>query len=85
MDAGEAATRLASEGAHPDAVSYTHLCTRLTGRKAMLVSPALNTGLTFAVDAPDRVGRDRIAAATAAAAPYPLPCMSFSCSSSRAT
>ncbi|MFR8969947.1 MAG: type III pantothenate kinase [Gemmiger sp.] len=26
-------------------------CTRLTGRKAMLVSPALNTGLTFAVDA----------------------------------
>lgn len=50
-------------------------CTRLTGRKAMLVSPALNTGLTFAVDAPDRVGRDRIADATAAAAHYPLPCM----------
>ena len=40
-------------------------CTRLTGRNAMLVSPALNTGLTFAVDAPDRVGRDRIADATA--------------------
>ena len=50
-------------------------CTRLTGRKAMLVSPALNTGLTFAVDEPDRVGRDRIADATAAAAHYPLPCM----------
>ena len=50
-------------------------CTRLTGRKAMLVSPALNTGLTFAVDAPDRVGRDRIADAIAAAAHYPLPCM----------
>lgn len=50
-------------------------CTRLTGHKAMLVSPALNTGLTFAVDAPDRVGRDRIADATAAAAHYPLPCM----------
>lgn len=50
-------------------------CTRLTGRNAMLVSPALNTGLTFAVDYPDRVGRDRIADATAAAAHYPLPCM----------
>ncbi len=40
-------------------------CTRLTGHKAMLVSPTLNTGLTFAVDAPDRVGR--------AALPMPPP------------
>ena len=35
----------------------------------------LDTGLTFAVDEPAKVGRDRIADAAAAAAHYPLPCM----------
>lgn len=50
-------------------------CTRLTGLRCLMVSPALKTGLTFAVDEPERVGRDRIADAAAAAAHYPLPCM----------
>lgn len=35
----------------------------------------LDTGLTFAVDEPAKVGRDRIADAAAAAEHYPLPCM----------
>ena len=52
-----------------------HACRRLTGRDALIVSNALDTGLTFAVDEPDRVGRDRLADAAAAAAHYPLPCM----------
>ena len=47
----------------------------LTGRNALIVSNALDTGLTFAVDEPDRVGRDRLADAAAAASHYPLPCM----------
>jgi type III pantothenate kinase len=34
-----------------------HACRRLTGRDALIVSNALDTGLTFAVDEPDRVGR----------------------------
>ena len=38
-----------------------HACRRLTGRDALIVSNALDTGLTFAVDEPDRVGRDRLA------------------------
>ena len=50
-------------------------CRRLTGRDAMLVSVALDTGLTMDVDAPERVGQDRLADAAAAAARYPLPCM----------
>ena len=52
-----------------------HACKRLTGQDALIVSCALDTGLTFAVDEPDRVGRDRLADAAAAAAHYPLPCM----------
>ena len=36
---------------------------------------AIDTGLTFAIDAPERLGQDRIADAAAAAAGYPLPCM----------
>ena len=48
---------------------------RLTGRDALIVSCALDTGLTFKVDEPAKVGRDRIADAAAAAAHYPLPCM----------
>lgn len=50
-------------------------CKRLIGRDALIVSCALNTGLTFRVDEPGRVGRDRIADAAAAAALYSLPCM----------
>ena len=50
-------------------------CRRLTGCDAMLVSVALDTGLTMDVDAPERVGQDRLADAAAAAARYPLPCM----------
>lgn len=50
-------------------------CRRLTGLEAMVVSCALDTGLLFRVDEPARVGRDRIADAAAAAAHYPLPCM----------
>lgn len=51
-------------------------CQRLTGKTALRVSAALNTGLTsFAVDEPGRVGQDRIADAAAARALYPLPCM----------
>lgn len=50
-------------------------CRRLTGREALLVTNRLDSGLTFAVDEPDRVGRDRLADAAAAAVLYPLPCM----------
>lgn len=50
-------------------------CLRLTGKEALIVSHTLHTGLTFRVDEPGRVGRDRIADAVAAAALYPLPCM----------
>lgn len=50
-------------------------CRRLTGKEALIVSCTLDTGLTFRVDEPGRVGRDRIADAAAAAALYPLPCM----------
>lgn len=50
-------------------------CQRLTGRKALVVSHELDTGLTFAVTEPARVGRDRIADAAAAAALYSLPCL----------
>lgn len=50
-------------------------CRRLTGCEPMLVSAALDTGLTMDVDEPERVGQDRIADAAAAAAHYPLPCM----------
>ena len=50
-------------------------CRRLTGKTALIVHYELDTGLVFRVDAPERVGRDRIADAAAAAALYPLPCM----------
>lgn len=50
-------------------------CSRLTSCTPMLVSTALNTGLIMDVDEPERVGQDRIADAAAAAALYPLPCM----------
>ena len=50
-------------------------CQRLTGREALVVSHELDTGLTFAVTEPACVGRDRIADAAAAAALYPLPCL----------
>ena len=50
-------------------------CKRLSGKDAMLVSVQLDTGLTMDVDAPERVGQDRLADAAAAAARYPLPCM----------
>ncbi|MBE5036488.1 type III pantothenate kinase [Subdoligranulum sp. DSM 109015] len=50
-------------------------CQRLTGHSAMLVSVALDTGLTMDVDEPQQVGQDRLADAAAAAAHYPLPCM----------
>lgn len=50
-------------------------CRQLTGREALVVDHTMNTGLTFGVDAPEKVGRDRIADAAAAADAYPLPCM----------
>lgn len=50
-------------------------CLRLTGREAIVVDHRLNTGLTFGVEEPARVGHDRIADAAAAATLYPLPCM----------
>lgn len=50
-------------------------CRILTGKEALIVHHTMDSGLTFAVDAPERVGRDRIADAAAAAAHYPLPCM----------
>lgn len=50
-------------------------CRRLTGREVLVVSHEMDTGLRFAVDEPGRVGRDRIADAAAAAALYPLPCL----------
>ncbi len=48
-------------------------CRRLTGREALLVRHTLDTGLTFVIPAPERLGQDRIADAAAAAAAYPLP------------
>ena len=50
-------------------------CKRLTGQESLIVSCGLDTGLSFQVDEPAKVGRDRIADAAAAAAHYPLPCM----------
>ena len=50
-------------------------CRRLTGKTALIVHYELDTGLVLRVDASERVGRDRIADAAAAAALYPLPCM----------
>ena len=48
---------------------------RLTGHEPLRVAHTLDTGLRFAVDAPERLGQDRIADAAGAAALYPLPCM----------
>lgn len=39
----------------------------------LIVSPGIRTGLTMAVPEPDKVGKDRIVDAAAAAACYPLP------------
>lgn len=50
-------------------------CKRLSGKDAMLVNVHLDIGLTMDVDAPERVGQDRLADAAAAAARYSLPCM----------
>ena len=50
-------------------------CKRLTGQEPLIVSCGLDTGLSFQVDEPAKVGRDRIADAAAAAAHYPLPCI----------
>ncbi len=50
-------------------------CRRLTGQNPLTVGCALDTGLTFAVPAPERLGADRIADAAAAAEGYPLPVM----------
>jgi len=48
------------------AVYFTH-------RAPVIVSPAVKSGLTMLVDQPDRVGKDRIVDAAAAAEYYPLP------------
>lgn len=48
---------------------------RLTGHTPLRVGHTIDTGLTFVIDAPERLGQDRIADAAAAAAAYPLPCM----------
>ncbi len=50
-------------------------CRRLTGHTALSVSCALDSGLIYAIPAPERLGADRIADAAAAAACYPLPLM----------
>lgn len=50
-------------------------CRRLTGREALCVAHTMDTGLTFALLAPERLGADRIADAAAAAAAYSLPLM----------
>ena len=44
-------------------------CKRLTGKEALIVSCELDTGLTFQVDEPAKVGRDRLAGARRAAQP----------------
>ena len=44
-------------------------CKRLTGREALVVNYTLDTGLTFAVDEPSKVGRDRIADASGTLSP----------------
>ncbi|MDD4850198.1 MAG: type III pantothenate kinase [Gemmiger sp.] len=48
---------------------------RLTGRAPVVVGPALDLGLSLAVEEPTRLGHDRLADAAAAVALYPLPCM----------
>lgn len=50
-------------------------CKRLTGHDALRVCADMDTGLVLKVDEPGRVGQDRLADAAAAAALYPLPCM----------
>ena len=44
-----------------------------TGRKPVIVSPEIRTGLTMGVDEPHAVGKDRLVDAAYAAANFPLP------------
>ena len=44
-----------------------------TGKKPVIVSPEIRTGLTMAVDEPHAVGKDRLVDAAYAAANFPLP------------
>ena len=45
-----------------------------TGKKPMVVGPGLRSGLNIRMDDPAELGGDLVAAATAAAERYPLPC-----------
>ncbi len=44
-----------------------------TGKKPVIVSPDIRTGLTMGVDEPRAVGKDRLVDAAYAAANFPLP------------
>lgn len=44
-----------------------------TGRKPVIISPEIHTGLTMGVDEPHAVGKDRLVDAAYAAANFPLP------------
>jgi len=50
---------------------------RLTGLDAIVVGPGIETGLNIGLDAPDTMGADLVAAAVAAQAAYPMPCVLF--------
>lgn len=49
----------------------------VTGMDALVVSAALDSGLTLAIEQPDSLGADILAADAAAAAVYPLPVIVF--------
>lgn len=46
---------------------------RLTGQKAMVVSPGMKTGLNILLDDPKQLGSDRVADAVGAIGEYPCP------------
>lgn len=47
--------------------------TKVTGKQPMVMGPELETGLTLCVDAPSKVGSDRIVAVVAALEKHPAP------------
>lgn len=50
---------------------------RVTGLNGLIVSAALDSGLTFAIEQPDTLGADILAGDAAAAEHYPLPVIVF--------
>lgn len=50
---------------------------KISGVKPLLLGPGIKTGLNILIDNPAQLGPDLVAAAVAATARYPLPCVIF--------